>query len=77
MADAAGPLGRWQPRTPREVATFFAALDVPWWIAGGWAIDLFVGRQTREHEDIDILILRRDQHAVRALLESWDVQAAL
>lgn len=77
MADAAYPLGRWQPWHPQEVATFFAALHAPWWIAGGWAIDLYVGRQTREHEDIDILILRRDQRAVRALLGAWDVQAAL
>ncbi len=77
MVDAKHPLGRWQPWDPDQAATFFSALHVPWWIAGGWAIDLFLGRQTREHEDIDILILRRDQHAVRTLLGTWDVQAAL
>src|SRR5258706_7709433 len=77
MADAKHPLGRWQLCDPDKVATFFAALHVPWWIAGGWAIDLFLGRETREHEEIDVLILRRDQHAVRTLLGTWDVQAAL
>lgn len=77
MVDAKHPLGRWQPWNPDKAATFFAALQVPWWIAGGWAIDLFLGRQTREHEDLDILILRRDQHAVRTLLGTQDVQAAL
>jgi hypothetical protein len=77
MADAKYPLGRWQPWNPHEVATFFTALPVPWWIAGGWAIDLFLGRQTREHEDIDALILRRDHQAVRTLFGTWDVQAAL
>ncbi len=77
MADAQHPLGRWQPWQPHEVATFFATMSVPWWIAGGWAIDLFLGRQTRAHEDIDVLILRRDQQAVRTLLGTWDVQAAL
>ena len=77
MADAEHPLGRWQPWHPHEVAAFFAALPVPWWIAGGWAIDLFLGRQTREHEDIDVLILRRDHQAVRPLFRTWDVQAAL
>lgn len=70
-------LGPWRPWNPYQVAVFFATLRVPWWIAGGWAIDLFVGRQTREHKDIDILILRRDQHAVRTLFGTWDVQAAL
>ena len=77
MADAEHPLGRWQPWRPHEVANFFAALPVPWWIAGGWAIDLFLGRQTRAHEDIDVLILRRDHQAVRPLFGTWDVQAAL
>lgn len=77
MADDAHPYGRWQPWRPREVAAFFAALRAPWWISGGWAIDLFLGRQTREHEDIDVQVLRRDQYAVRALLGAWDAQAAL
>jgi Aminoglycoside-2''-adenylyltransferase len=77
MADTKHPLGRWRPWNPDKTATFFAALPVPWWIAGGWAIDLFLERQTREHEDIDVLILRRDQQAVRTLLGTWDVQAAL
>ena len=77
MADEAHPLGRWQPWSPHDVATFFAPLHAPWWIAGGWAIDLFLGRQTREHEDIDVQVLRRDQHAVRTLFGAWDVQAAL
>jgi len=77
MADDVHPLGSWRPWTPSQVATLFASLSAPWWIAGGWAIDLFLGRQTREHEDIDVLFLRRDQAAVRALFAGWDVQAAL
>lgn len=77
MAEDAHPLGVWQPWSPQEVARFFTRLAAPWWIAGGWAIDLFLGRQTREHEDIDIQFLRRDQHAVRALFGAWDMQAAL
>jgi hypothetical protein len=32
-----------------------------WGIAGGWAIDLFVGRQLRPHADIDVALLRDDQ----------------
>lgn len=71
------PLGTWQPWRPPQVAAFFAPLSAPWWIAGGWAIDLFLGRQTREHEDIDVLILRRDHAAVRSLFATWDMQAAL
>ena len=33
----------------------------PWFIAGGWAIDLFLDEKTREHEDIEIGIYRKDQ----------------
>jgi hypothetical protein len=39
-------------------------LAVPWYVAGGWAIDLFVGKVTRDHHDIDILVSRDDQGAV-------------
>lgn len=37
----------------------------PWFVCGGWAIDLFVGEVTREHEDIELDILRADQASVR------------
>ncbi len=36
-------------------------LSVPWYVAGGWAIDLFVGRVTRDHHDVDLAIARADQ----------------
>jgi hypothetical protein len=38
----------------------------------GWAIDLFIGRQTRSHFDIDVAIPRRDQAAAHHCLETWD-----
>ena len=38
-------------------------LPVPWWVGGGWAIDLFVGRATRAHQDVDLAIARTDQRA--------------
>jgi len=37
-----------------DAAGFMGDFSHPWWIAGGWAIDLFVGRVTREHGDIEI-----------------------
>jgi len=61
----------WSPLSLEEVAAVFADMPVPWWIAGGWALDLFVGRTTRAHEDIDVLILRRDQLAVQKHLSDW------
>lgn len=42
--------------------------QAPWAVAGGWALDLFVGRELRPHADIDIAILRADQRQLRAQL---------
>src|SRR3954447_14960719 len=53
-----------------------AVVDARWWLAGGWSIDLFLGRPTREHDDIDVQILRPDHVAVRAALSAWDAYAA-
>ena len=39
------------------------------WFFGGWAVDLWVGRLTRPHDDIDVLVWRRDEPRVDAALE--------
>lgn len=49
----------------------------PWFVCGGWAIDLFVGEVTREHEDIEIGGVRDDQEAVRSLFADWGLYKAL
>lgn len=48
----------------------------PWWVAGGWAIDLFLGRVTREHGDLDVAVLRRDQADLFHHLRGWDLRVA-
>jgi hypothetical protein len=48
---------RWSSSwTPSEVARHLAGIATPWYVAAGWALDLFRGRQTREHGDIEIAI---------------------
>jgi hypothetical protein len=69
-------LGPWEPLSPRDATALLRALPVPWWIAGGWALDLFVGRQTREHADLDVEVLRRDQRALQEYLAGWDLHTA-
>lgn len=71
-------LGRWEPLTLTRVVEVFDVLpaQTPWWIAGGHAIELFAGRPLRSHDDVDVLLLRRDQQVVHDLLPGWDVQAA-
>jgi hypothetical protein len=36
----------------------FAGVQAPWYVAAGWAIDLFLGGQRREHEDLEIAVPR-------------------
>lgn len=56
------------------VATAFHSFGAPWWIAGGWAIDLHLGRVSREHHDVDVLVLRRDQEALHAALADFELR---
>jgi hypothetical protein len=53
------------------VANLMSTYRRPWWIAGGWAIDLFVDRITRAHDDVDVAVLRKDQHALQRHLAGW------
>ncbi len=39
------PFGPWEPAQPSEAAAIFSAMPCPWWIAGGYAIELaHIGR---------------------------------
>ena len=44
-----------------KTKTLLQGLKCPYWIAGGWAIDMFLDRQTRPHQDSEIAIARADQ----------------
>ena len=63
----------WEPTHPREAARLLAAVPAPWWVAGGWALDLFMGRESRPQRDLDVGILRRDAPAVTATLAGWEL----
>jgi GrpB-like predicted nucleotidyltransferase (UPF0157 family) len=44
-----------------SVAGELAELRCPWYVSSGWALDLFLGRVTRIHHDVDIVLNRGDQ----------------
>jgi Aminoglycoside-2''-adenylyltransferase len=44
----------WDGWQPAEVNRVLAEVREPWYVAAGWAIDLFLGEQTREHTDLEI-----------------------
>jgi hypothetical protein len=64
----------WDPWRPENVARLLAGVSVPWYVAGGWALDLFRGEQTREHADLEIAVPAVSFGAVRAALTGYDVE---
>jgi hypothetical protein len=48
------------------VHAYFADYPGRYWIAGGWALDLFADRVRRPHTDVDVLVLARDLDLVAA-----------
>jgi len=52
-------------------------LHAEWLVVGGWAVDLFVGHPTRQHDDVDIGLARDDQLAARRLLAGWRYEKVL
>lgn len=60
--------------TPAAVAHVMRPRGVWWAVAGGWAIDLWLGEQTREHHDLEVVVARTDQLAVHDVLRTdWDL----
>lgn len=63
----------WRPMTISQVATRFDSVDVPWWVAGGRAIDLFLGWESRDHADLDVEMFRTDRSALFDIFDGWDL----
>ena len=66
----------WDPWGPEEVARRFGHIDVPWYIAAGWAIDLFLGSVRRDHEDIEIAVPCNRRAEVLDALDGFEFFAA-
>jgi hypothetical protein len=65
----------WRATVPNEGALWLSGPVEPWWVAGGWALDLFVGHQSRSHKDLDIGIFWCDAVGVLPVLDAvWAPQ---
>lgn len=62
----------WDAWQPREVAERLAGVATPWYVAAGWALDLFRGGPTREHDDLEIGVPAAGFDAVRAVLAGYE-----
>jgi hypothetical protein len=60
----------WDAWHPAEAARRLAGVQAPWYVAAGWSIDLFLGGQHRQHEDLEIAVPQeRFDEVARALPE--------
>ena len=66
----------WEPLRPEDAAELLRGLAAPWWIAGGWSLDLFLGVELRPHKDLDVAVLRRDQARLLEALPDWELCTA-
>ncbi|GAA2109393.1 hypothetical protein GCM10009759_50010 [Kitasatospora saccharophila] len=56
-ADPAETDARWAAAwRPERVARRLEGLAAPWYVAAGWALDLFLGEQTRPHGDLEVAV---------------------
>ena len=64
----------WDAWQPLEVAERLADVDVPWCVVAGWALDLFRGHMTRDHEDLEIAVPIGRFDAIRAALAAFEFE---
>ncbi len=63
---------------PEPVARVVALMSTfqPWWsLCGGWAVDAWLGRPTRDHHDVDLTVFVDDQSALFDHLTGWRLVA--
>jgi hypothetical protein len=65
------PLEAWAPWRPEEIARRLAGTRAHWCVVGGFALDLFLGRETRKHEDLEISVPRPELELVRRRLAGF------
>ncbi len=47
-------VSKWDAWRPEEAARRLSGVRAPWYVAGGWALDLFLGEERRPHSDLEI-----------------------
>jgi hypothetical protein len=68
-------LDAWDAWHPAEAARRLAGVDLPWAVIAGWSLDLFRGRQTREHGDLEIGLPANGFPALREAFAGLEVYA--
>lgn len=77
-AASPSPDAPWSPIAPDAVAELLAGTSARWWISGGVALDIFVGRTIRERPNIDVSTIPADlPRLIADLPAGWSAWAVL
>lgn len=57
------------------MARLLRDVDAPWYVTAGWALDLFRGRQTRDHDDLEIAVPASGLAEIQQALSGCDLHA--
>ena len=63
----------WAAWRPEEARRLLDGVTAPWYVAAGWAIDLFLGGERREHEDLEIATPNARFAEVAAALGDYEI----
>ena len=61
------------PEPVARVVDTMSTFVAEWFLCGGWAVDAWIGRQTRDHADLDIAVFHDDQRAIFDHLAGWQL----
>jgi len=70
------PYSTWQPLSLADLMQVFASAPFTWGVAGGYAVEQFLGASIREHSDVDVVVYRDEQPQVQRWLADWQLYAA-
>jgi len=62
----------WDSWRPKELAQRLHGSGITWYVTGGWALDLFLGQQTRDHADLEFATLPSDIPKTRGALSELE-----
>jgi hypothetical protein len=63
----------WAAWRPEQAARLLAGVEAPWYVAAGWAIDLFLGGERREHEDLELAAPNTRFAEIAAALPGYEI----
>ena len=63
------------PAPVARIAQLMSTFPAEWALCGGWAVDSWLGAETRVHHDLDIAVFHDDQRAIFDHLAGWNLVA--